>query len=86
MTIFEIVTMDEHDQFITAKFHTDDPEAAFAIRGFEPTGKVGGDHLRQELRGQPKFHGLLGPMYGGAHDGEPIIRYEDQRSYSTLSE
>lgn len=45
---------------------------AFEVRGFEFTGYEFNPRLRPELRGQPVFSGLCGPMYGG----EGIIRYE----------
>ncbi len=59
--------------------------AAIEVRGFRFTGGEGGN-LREELRGQPKFDGLCGPMWGGTtEDGEPIIRYEDWGTYELLS-
>lgn len=62
--------------------------AAMSIRGFEVSGrsKVGGV-LRKELQGQPEFRGVAGPMWGGTDDetGEPIVRYEDWKSYDILS-
>lgn len=61
--------------------HFPDFEAMKAA-GYLPTGKVGGDHLRDELRGQPVFAGLYGPMWGGASSP---IRYEDSSSYEALS-
>jgi hypothetical protein len=47
------------------------------IRGLDkfnitPSGSGGGSHLRPELRGQPSFSGLAGPMYGGPG----VVRYE----------
>lgn len=42
--------------------------------------------LRPELRCQPRIEGLCGPMWDGLnHDGQPVIRYEDQATYDTLS-
>lgn len=35
---------------------------------------------------QPSIAGLVGPMYDGTDaNGLPVIRYEDQKSYNTLS-
>lgn len=38
-------------------------------------------HVRPELRGQPTFSGLLGPMHGGGG----WVRYETQDTYDALS-
>lgn len=85
MTQFQIVTMNETGGHQVDIFEAPDPIAAFEVRGYCATGKVGGDHLRPELRGQPKFAGLLGPMWGGERNGAPLIRYEDQQTYDQLS-
>lgn len=82
MTIFQIVTASAS---ATQEFTTTDPLAAFEVRGYRHTGRFAPDHLRVELRGQPKFEGLLGPMWGGDRDGVPVIRYEDQQTYDALS-
>ena len=42
-------------------------------------------HLRPELRTQPRVQGLCGPMWDGEKDGVAFIRYEDDKSYDTLS-
>jgi len=43
-------------------------------------------HLRPELQCQPHVQGLLGPMWDGLNqDGAPVIRYEDDQTYNTLS-
>ncbi len=43
--------------------------------------RVGGRHLREELRGQPTIAGFCGPMWGGTTpNGSPIIRYEAMAS------
>jgi hypothetical protein len=64
-----------------------DDIAAIELRGFALDGeRCGGQHLREELRGQPCFKGLAGPMWGGHDDnGEPIIRYEEWSVYELLS-
>jgi hypothetical protein len=88
MTVFQIITtVDGRPATGEQTFETDDPYAAFDIRGFRmELGKGGADYLREELRGQPKFAGLCGPMWGGTDEqGRPIIRYEDWRSYDFLS-
>lgn len=41
--------------------------------------------LRKELVGQPMFKGVIGPMWGGEENGQPVIRYEDQKAYDKLS-
>ena len=66
-------------------FTTDDPLGAMEIRGFKFSGKVGGDHLREELRGKPSFTEVWGPMWGGDREGEPVIRYETPEAYRVLS-
>lgn len=86
MTKFQIVTMNEEGRLIEQRFETDDPAAAFEIRGYSIRPEPAPQHLREELRDQPRFEGLLGPMWGGLHEGEPLIRYEDQRAYNALSE
>jgi hypothetical protein len=58
--------------------------AAIELR-YALSGKVGGQHLREELRGQPGFIGLAGPMWGGMIEGEPCVRYEDAKAYEQLS-
>jgi hypothetical protein len=40
-----------------------------------------GAPLRTELRGQPKFKGLAGPMFGGAG----VVRYDSPAVHATLS-
>lgn len=56
-----------------------------SVRGFEQNGtqpaRSGQIAIREELAGQPKFAGLMGPMY----DGEGIVRYEDAEAYRALS-
>jgi hypothetical protein len=68
-------------------FETEDAIADLARRGWTHTGAQGGAPLRAELRGQPKFKGLCGPMWGGntGPGGAPVIRYETSEAYSSLS-
>lgn len=47
----------------------------YAFRGFNANPAQ-----REQLQGQPKFTGLLGPMWDG-----DAIRYEDQAAYDELS-
>jgi hypothetical protein len=49
--------------------------------GIRHTGYQEGRHLRPELRGQPTFDQLLGPMHGGAGK----VRYETGEVYERLS-
>lgn len=58
------------------------------------TGVCENKSVREELRGQPRFEGFYGPMWGGMmEDGEhkfdgtgtPTIRYESASSYDLLS-
>jgi len=83
MTMFHVVTNRARKLDV---FETTDPVAAFAERGFTFTGPETHGHLRAELRRQPRFEGLAGPMWGGTADnGDPIVRYEDWDSYNFLS-
>jgi hypothetical protein len=57
-----------------------------AALGHTPSGKVGGAHLRECLRGQPIFKGIYGPMYGrDPETGEDMVRYESHEAYEVLS-
>jgi len=83
MTKYQIVTNKAREAEI---IDAADAIGAFEDRGYVYTGGEGGPHLRPELRGQPKFTELCGPMWGGTTaDGTPIIRYEDWGSYEVLS-
>ena len=53
---------------------------AMEIRGYIQRGTVTSPHVREELRGLPRFAGLQGPMWNG--NG---IRYEDSRANAALS-
>lgn len=61
----------------------DDLIKAMAKIGIKYTGDSdkGNTRVRAELRGQPQFSKLLGPMYGGAG----VVRYETQETYDRLS-
>jgi hypothetical protein len=57
--------------------------AYMEARGFALIGYTSlGGPLREELRGQPRFHGVLGPMYGGP---ACALRYECAKTYAELS-
>ena len=57
---------------------------ALEFRGHILTGFNKKKSCREELRGEPKFSGLLGPMWGGVHDGVPVIRYEEPAVYASF--
>jgi hypothetical protein len=83
MTKFQIVTNGARK---SERFDTFHPIECFAARGYEYHGEEQSTRLREELRGQPKFKGLAGPMWGGTDEnGDAIIRYEDWQSYEILS-
>lgn len=85
MTTFQIVTQMARKAEVIETLTA--PLVEFEERGFRFTGQYQtGTQLREELRGQPKFEGLCGPMWGGTTaEGDPIIRYEDWDSYNVLS-
>lgn len=63
-----------------------DPAAVEALGYAIQQGRQGGAHLRAELRGQPCFVGIYGPMWGGTSaEGSPILRYETQEAYDFYS-
>ena len=71
---------------VASDFDQDAFLAAMEVRGFKPNGVEQGRHLRAELRGEPRFQELCGPMWGGSdpEDGH-IVRYEDWKAYDLLS-
>ncbi|MDH2329217.1 hypothetical protein QCN27_20450 [Cereibacter sp. SYSU M97828] len=64
---------------------TDDLEFTCATLGLAITGTETRTNLRPCLQGQPKIAGMIGPCYGGDNNGTPVIRYEDQATYTALS-
>lgn len=68
-------------RMIVSQFAAENFLAAMEVRGFKHDGYLHEAYRRAELHGEPKFIGLLGPMW----DGEGIIRYEDRESYEALS-
>lgn len=72
--------------FIETKLHPDNVVPAMEIRGFEFVGFNTNTRQRKELQGQPKFAGVLGPMWDGTReDPEGCIRYECPAAYERLS-
>jgi len=57
--------------------------------GFRLTGVNQSQSTREELQRQPKFSGLIGPMWNGYHELEgvkyPCIRYECPKEYATYA-
>ena len=83
-TVYEIIS--SRPPYRYRIITTRHPLIRFAEEGYLETGIETGKHLRPELQGQPKFKGLCGPMWGGRDDkGRPVIRYEDQKTYDSLS-
>lgn len=66
-------------------FTADEFAAAFEARGYKPTGAKAGSYLREELRGEPIYAGLFGPIWGGHIDGIPTVRYESHVVADLLS-
>lgn len=52
---------------------------------FDITGRHESEVTRRELQNQPILAGLVGPMYDGAQDGIPVIRYETSEAYAIFS-
>ena len=67
-------------QWLTSEFSAADLIPSMEAKGFKHTGFNSNRSQRAELQGQPKFSGVLGPMWGGDH-----LRYEDQEAYDRLS-
>ncbi len=78
--IYQLIQSFEGMTFAT-EFNADNIIPAFDVRGFELTGINTSPLSRPELRGQPKFRGLAGPLYGGPG----VIRYEDRVSCAAAS-
>lgn len=57
--------------------------AAMEVRGYEHTGfTILSGRVRSELRGQPTFEGVCGPLYGNE---ETPVRYEDVATFERMS-
>ncbi len=67
-------------QFIVTNLTEENLLPAMEVRGYEFEGFETNKRLRPELQGQPKFRGVLGPMW----DGGPI-RYECPKAYAIIS-
>jgi hypothetical protein len=86
MTTYQLVQCID-DEFHVSTFNAADFLSAMEIRGYAHAGAHRSPSTRAELQGQPKFTGVLGPMWGGlGADGEPCIRYEDSATYQALSQ
>lgn len=80
---YRIIYMVE-DNFTVIEFDADTPEEAItaaAENGFDFRSFNTNRAQREQLIGQPKFHGLLGPMWDG-----DALRYEDQATYREISQ
>jgi hypothetical protein len=71
--------------FDAQMFDAESFRAKFSELGYPATGTEGGRHLREELRGEPVFEGLCGPMWGGINGGLPVVRYETWAVYERMS-
>jgi hypothetical protein len=66
----------------TGKFKTrEDLIHSLAALGIRSKGEFAGGGVRPELRGQPLFDELVGPMYGGPG----LVRYETGEVYESMS-
>jgi hypothetical protein len=84
--LVQCLELDGDHKWITTDFDEDNAAAALEVRGFKlDETRVGGNQLREELRGKPVFDGLAGPMWGGVENGDVIVRYEDWKAYEVLS-
>jgi len=85
--IYRLVRKLDKAGWLVEDFNDDNVLAAMEIRGLPLAGFEGNPRLRPELQGQPKFSGVLGPMWGGmSDDGEDIVvRYENANAYNILS-
>ncbi|MCO5066880.1 MAG: hypothetical protein M9924_21160 [Rhizobiaceae bacterium] len=80
--IFEFVIADENRLNVTSD---EDIHSLAARHSRDIVGPCTNHRLRPELRGQPIVTDMIGPMWGGIRDGQPVIRYEDSEAYSRLS-
>src|SRR5215469_11470211 len=72
----------EIQELVSTEFDTfENLVAGLEVRGYTFKELETSERLREELRGEPKFNGLLGPMY----DGPGVVRYETQQAYNILS-
>lgn len=77
-----LVRREPNGRFKTERFpNLDRLRAAVKRLGVKETGVENSPYVRPELRGQPRFDKLLGPMW----DGTNGVRYEDQATYNILS-
>ena len=67
-------------RLVVSEFDSENLLPAMEIRGLKFNGLNQSSSHRKELQGQPKFSGVLGPMWDG-----DAVRYEDSATYRTLS-
>jgi hypothetical protein len=67
-------------QWCRSEFTDDNLLPAMEARGFALNGFNRNKGNREELQGQPKFTGVLGPMWDG-----DAVRYESREAYNQLS-
>ena len=68
------------DQWLTSGFEAADLIPSMEAQDFKHMGFNTNKSQGAELQGQPKFEGVIGPVWGEDH-----IRYEDEASYDRLS-
>jgi hypothetical protein len=56
------------------------------LRRYTQRGTADRASLRSEIRGEPTFRELAGPMYDGDQHGTPIVRYESAAVHAELSD
>jgi len=78
-----IVTQDKSGGLTSLRVPVDDLVDTMSRLGHKFVGFNDNPRHRADLRGAPKFSGILGPMYGGSAS-EPW-RYESTRAYGELS-
>jgi hypothetical protein len=80
----EIITTNAEGHMDREVIALADLHATMVRLGSYDTGFKGPIHLREGLRGLPKFKGFAGPKYGREGD-EDLVRYEDSASFERLS-
>lgn len=78
--IYELVSMKEDKSLTTEYLQKSQLVEKNLIQGINENEKS-----KEELRGEPKLKGFLGPMYGGEKDGKVVIRYETSQAYKAMS-
>lgn len=78
---FKLIEMGERGSIVTMYDTAEELIAGMEAKGYEHLGPCKADWLRSELRGQPTFKGIFGPM-GPDPDA---VRYEDAETNELLS-